>query len=316
MNKFLTYMVEKLGRGQPPTPTNIGWNVSPKINAVFRCGSLEDKESLFRGFVGELDKDEALKIATRCHREQTATVKSVFEKCDEKHHNFKNCVTAFIPNEYKEYTGLVAAKLMSKYNKPAFVLRKPDPTNYSGSFRSPIQILELINSSNLASARGHDMAAGVAMKASNVNKFFDWFDEQDLSGLIGEKQVTACLEPDDITVELCRACEDNEALWGHGLERPTFYISAVISPDDVQVFKKRNTTIKITVKNTEFLLFMATPEQELALTSNCKNRVEMVINLSTNEWNGVVKPQGKIKQIEVTPVEDKDDELDWESIFN
>lgn len=304
MNEFLTYMIEKLGRGEPPTPTNIAWNIAPKVNAVFRNGSAEDKENLFRGFVGEIGTDEALKIATRCHRQQSTIVKEVFEKCDKDCIIRQNFVCAFIENEHKEYTGLIAAKFMSKYNKPAFVLRKADPMNYSGSFRSTVPILDLINSSGLASGRGHSVAAGIFIKACNLEKFFVWLDEQELLGLAEKTEVTACLLPSQITVDLCKACENNNALWGNGVPEPTWFVSAIIAKCNIQVFEKRTTTVKITVDSVDFLLFMAKPEQVESLNFDGKKRIKMIVTLSTNEYMGNVSPQGKIKQFEISDIQD------------
>lgn len=313
MNEFLTYMVKKLGRGGLPTPTNIAWNISPKVNAVFRNGSKEDKNTLFNGFIGEIPPDEALKVATRCHRRQTEEVKAIFAECDKNCIEHKNSVVAFIDNQYKEYTGLIAAKFMSKYNKVAFILRKPDPTSIPGSFRSPVDILDLINDSGYASARGHGQAAGFMCKASNLERFFDWFNNQDLGELAGEIPVTAVLTPKQITNKLCKACEEYEDIWGHGVPEPTFYINAEIDETNVQVFEKRTTTVKITVNGVDFLLFMATPEQVDRLAQKGKKSLSLIVTLSTNEWNGVVKPQAKIKQFEVSKVEDKGES--WEDDF-
>lgn len=310
LNNFLTYMVNKLGRGEPPTPTNIAWNISPKVNAVFRNGTKDDKITLLQGFVGDIEPDQALKAATRCHRRQTEEVKEIFAECDKNCIEHQNSVVAFIDNQHKEYTGLIAAKFMSKYNKPAFVLRKPDPTSISGSFRSPIDILDLINHSSYASARGHGQAAGFMCKASNLERFFDWFDNQDLSKLSGETLVTAILSPKQITNKLCKACEDYKDIWGHGVPEPTFYINTEIDETNVQIFEKRTTTVKITVNGVDFLLFMATPEQVDRLTRKGKKNLSLIVTLSTNEWNGVVKPQGKIKQFEI---ENKDE--NWEDDF-
>lgn len=316
MNDFLTYMVNKLGRGEPPTPTNIAWNISPKVNAVFRNGTKDDKITLLQGFVGDIEPDQALKVATRCHRRQTKEVKALFTECDENCIEYKNSVVAFIDNQYKEYAGLIAAKFMSKYNKVAFVLRKPGPTNYSGSLRSPIDVLEIINESQLASCRGHGQACGIAIKASNLERFFDWFDNQDFNELSGEISVTAVLTPKQITNKLCKACEDYEDIWGHGVPEPTFYINAEIDETNVQVFEKRTTTVKITVNGVDFLLFMATPEQVDELTQKGRKSLSLIVTLSTNEWNGVVKPQGKIKQLEVGKIEDKNkSEESWMDDF-
>ena len=313
LNNFLTYMVNKFGRGEPPTPTNIAWNISPKVNAVFRNGTKDDKITLLQGFVGDVEPDQALKVATRCHRRQTEEVKEIFAECDKNCIKHQNSVVAFIDNQHKEYTGLIAAKFMSKYNKPAFILRKPDPTSISGSFRSPIDILDLINHSHYASARGHEQAAGFMCKASNLKRFFDWFDNQNISKLSGEIPVTAILTPKQITNKLCKACKDYKDIWGHGVPEPTFYINAEIDETNVQVFEKRTTTVKITVNGVDFLLFMATPEQVNRLTQKGKKSLSLIVTLSTNEWNGAVKPQGKIKQFEVSKVEDRDES--WEDDF-
>ena len=72
-------------------------------------------------------------------------------------------------------------------------------------------------------------------------------------------------------------------------------------------------TVKITTNGVDFLLFMATPEQVDRLTQKGKKNLSLIVTLSTNEWNGVVKPQGKIKQFEVSKAEDKDG--NWEDDF-
>ena len=305
MNNFLMYMVNKLGRGEPPTPMNIAWNISPKINAVFRNGTRSDKELLFKGFVDEVSPEEALKIATRCHRKQATEVKAIVEQSKNEYLNRKNCAVVFIDNEYKHYTGLIAAKFMSECNKTAFVLHKTNPTVFSGSLRSPVGVLKIINESQLASCRGHEQACGIAIKASNLERFFNWFDNQDISELSGGIPVTAVLTPNQITNKLCKACEDYKDIWGHGVPEPTFYINAEIDETNVQVFEKRTTTVKITVNDVDFLLFMAAPDQVDELTQKGKKSLSLIVTLSTNEWNGVVKPQGKIKQFEVGKVEDR-----------
>lgn len=306
-------MVNKLGRGEPPTPTNIAWNISPKVNAVFRNGTKDDKITLLQGFIGDIEPDQALKVATHCHRRQTKEVKAIFTECDENCIEYKNSVVAFIDNQYKEYTGLIAAKFMSKYNKVAFVLRKLDSTSISGSLRSSTNVLEIINKGGLASCRGHGQACGIAIKASNLERFFDWFDNQDLSELSSETPVTAVLTPKQITNKLCKTCEDYKDIWGHGVPEPTFYINTEIDETNVQVFEKRTTTVKITVNGVDFLLFMATPEQVDKLTQKGKKSLSLIVTLSTNGWNGVIKPQGKIKQFEVSKVEDREES--WEDDF-
>ena len=61
---------------------------------------------------------------------------------------------------------------------------------------------------------------------------------------------------------------------------------------------------------------MATPEQVDKLAQKGKKSLSLIATLSTNEWNGVVKPQGKIKQFEVSNVEEVDGTNEnWEDDF-
>ena len=52
---------------------------------------------------------------------------------------------------------------------------------------------------------------------------------------------------------------------------------------------------------------MATLEQAGKLAQKGKKSLSLIVTLSTNEWNGVVRPQGKIKHFEVDRFEDKDE---------
>lgn len=314
-NSFLKELQPLMVNRYGITPTGYSWAIIPLINSVCREQDTDEKYRLFDAFCGKADADDVIKMCRAAHRLQSDTVRKAVTDIEPTLDTSHKVIIGFADASLANQIGLIANKFMSKYRKPIILLREASSTTWSGSLRSPVPMADIINESGLAKAIGHDQACGVILKKSNLKKLVAYLDNADFP-LEPEIDVAACVKPEDVTVALCEVCESHNELWAQGIREPSFYISTVISPDDVQVFKKRNTTIKITVKNTEFLLFMATPEQELALTSNCKNRVEMVINLSTNEWNGVVKPQGKIKQIEVTPIEDKDDELDWDAIFN
>lgn len=58
---------------------------------------------------------------------------------------------------------------------------------------------------------------------------------------------------------------------------------------------------------------MATLEQAGKLAQKGKKSLSLIVTLSTNEWNGVIRPQGKIKQFEVSKAEDKEES--WEDDF-
>mgnify|MGYP006874333661 FL=1 len=310
MNEFLTYMVEKLGKGRPPSPTNVSWNVVPKINAVFRNGTQDDRAVLINGFMGNVEPETAIKVATRCHSKQTREVKALFDSAINNLNIYKNCVVAMINNEHKEYTGLLANKLMSKYNKTAFVFRKLDPCTLSGSYRSPVDIIGLLNGSGLITAQGHGCAAGCFLKVSNAKRFVKWFDEQQID-MVGVVEVAASIEPSQITQALCQICVDNEGLFGQGCPKPLFHCT--LTTPQIYVYRNRSTTVKLIQDGIEFIKFFVSNEEASQFEQADGKSIEVVVSLGLNEYNGQIKPQAVIERYEI--VDKKNDEFDWERIF-
>lgn len=311
MNEFLTYMVEKLGKGKPPSPTNIAWNVAPKINAVFRNGTQNDCCILLDGLLGEVDKDDCLRLATRCHNKQTREVRALFDAAIDKLNIYKKCVVAMIDNEHKEYTGLLANKIMSKYNKTAFVFRKLDPCTLSGSYRSPVDIIDLLNNSGLIKAQGHGCAAGCFLKVSNAKRFVKWFDEQDID-MAGVIEVAASIEPSQITHVLCQICVDNEGMFGQGCPKPLFHCT--LTTPQIYVYRNRSTTVKLIQDDVEFIKFFVNNEEASQFESAKGKSIEVVVSLGLNEYNGQIKPQAIIERFEIIDKKEND-EIDWEDIF-
>lgn len=294
------------------TPTGYSWAMIPLINAVCRKEETDEKYELFDAFSSHGDIESALKICRSAHRLQTETVKQAVEDVEPTLDLGHKVIIGFCDSGLANQIGLIANKFQDKYNKPTILLRQASFTTWSGSLRSPVDLTDVVNESGLAKAMGHNQAAGVLVRKSNLNRLIAYLDEADFP-LEPEIDVAGYITSQQINNKLCKACEDNAELWGQGLREPTFYINAEIDETNVQVFEKRTTTVKITVNGVDFLLFMATPEQVDGLTQKGRKSLSLIVTLSTNEWNGMVKPQGKIKQFEVGKVEDKDES--WEDDF-
>lgn len=313
MNEFLVYMNEKLNKGNSLNPKAIGWSLMPKINALVRLGNVEDKEAVFNGFVGNINKEEALKIANRCYRLQTAEVKRLVEELEPTiDHNHK-AIICFGNKEDASLLGLVANKFCGKYNKPTIILRELNSTTWTGSLRSPVDLAEKINDSRLAEAMGHSSAAGITIKKANLERFKDWLDTLDLS----EKpdiSVTACVEPENLNVNLMKSIADNKILWGKGVDAPTFYLRCNVSKDNVFVYEKNTTTIKVQLGDLACLKFFSTPRDVEAFREHDMFEIEMVVgDCGVNEWEGNVTPQCVIMDYEIHGVEDNEE--DWEELF-
>lgn len=315
MNEFLIYMQQKWGRGEEYTPHNISWNLSPKINAVQRSDNMEAKKQLFYGFVGEADKDEAIKIANKLHREQTERVKKIYQSLQEQIDLSKKAIIVFGEAEDANYLGLVANKIMGQYGKPVIVLREASSTTISGSVRSPFPLIEQINSSGLAQGQGHSSAFGILIKKSNLKRFIAWIDKLDVD-TNPDIPVTASIKPKQITLPLCHAVTDNMMLWAKGVDMPVFHVHGRVNKSDIQVFQKKTTTVKIVIDGIAFLLFMAKEDDVEKLMEYDVFDMDMVVRLDVNEWNGVESPQATIEEWEIRKIEDEDvSEESWMDLF-
>ena len=296
-------------------PTGYSWAMIPLINAICRQEKIDDKRKLFDAMSGHGDIDEAIKMCKSAHRLQADEVKQIMEEVEPTLDLNHKVVVGYAKPQDANLIGLVANKFMSKYHKPIILLRPMNTTTWSGSFRSPVPLNEIINNSGYGRALGHDFAAGVYVKKADLPKLIDYLDTIDFPDE-PEINVTACLNASDVNVKMCQMCEDNKELYGTGVPEPTFFFQGIIYPENVQMFKKRTTTIKVTLDGMDFLMFMANQDQIDDFTFSGPKLINIVATLSTNTWNNVTTKQGKIKNYSLDKIEEVDEtDGDWEDDF-
>lgn len=309
-NPLLKAMTKMNKRGN--TPNGYSFGLIPPINALQRSSNQEGKAIFFKALTGQGDIDEAVKVARKAHREQLSASKTMTEEIEPTLDTSKKAIIGFTNSDNKEYIGLVANKIMGKYHKPTILLREADSTTWSGSMRSPIPLKDIINESKLAICQGHQSAAGIFLKKSNLHKLAELLEGLDLEAE-PEIEVACELKPRQITKSLCNQVVSNETMWGQGLPKPKFYISAKVNANDIQIFKKKTTTVKLTLEGIDFIMFFAKEEDIEELTKYPEYNIEMLVELSLNEWNGVVSPQALICKYEVNEFEFEEE--DWEDLF-
>ena len=295
-------------------PTGYSWAMIPLINAICRQEKIDDKRKLFDAMSGHGDIEEVIKMCKSAHRLQADEVKQIMEEVEPTLDLSHKVVVGYAKPQDANLIGLVANKFMSKYHKPIILLRPMNTTTWSGSFRSPVPLNEIINNSGYGRALGHDFAAGVYVKKADLPKLIDYLDTIDFPDE-PEINVTACLNASDVNVKMCQMCEDNKELYGTGVPEPTFFFQDIIYPENVQMFKKRTTTIKVTLDGMDFLMFMANQDQINDFTFSGPKMVDIVATLSTNTWNNVTTKQGKIKNYSLDRVEVEAFNEDWEDDF-
>lgn len=294
------------------TPENISWDVAPKLNAVCRSDNQEAKDLVLRAFCGLIeDYNEVIKVIEQCYRKQKNDVKKAFESilnsCDEPLDNEK-VIIRFCENT--PYTGLIANKLMSHYNKPILLVHKNENGLCMGSGRSPIPIRKQIaDCKDIIFAQGHENAFGICWDVHKTTSLMGYLSHLDLD-YNAEYSVATILSPSHIPTWLFYETEKYQRCWGEEVQAPRFYIQRVrINSKDIRELGN-GTTLKFKYKDIDYLKFFAAKQDKelLSIGTNKPLIIDIIGSLGVNRYNGREYPQVKIDKFEI--VEER-----WESIW-
>lgn len=307
-NDMVFAMFEKFNKEQT-TPHGFSFGLIPIVNAVCRGDDTELKKELFECFCGL--NDDYAKVIDKCQKMKSHNDYLTRKMMDNLNiDNSHKCVVGFCEPENKELIGLVANKLQSKYGKPAFVLRELNEDKWTGSLRSPIPIGTLINDSGLGETHGHDKASGVVFNKADYNSFLEWFDTLDLNSGDTDKATAEISLKDG--GELCELIDKYRFMFAQGIPEPTFYFKFTAKQNEIQLFHKKTTTLKIVKKDLTFIKFNVSIDEEKELEGD-EIEVECICTLSVNEYNGEFTPQATIQKMELRGK--KPQEVKWEDLF-
>lgn len=309
-NPFIKYCLEHCcNRGV--NPEGVAFGIAPLANALARSDDQSTKRLFFDTLIGKIEPEAAVKAMKAVKSKQDYQVKKVVDKLSDGLDTSHKVIIGFGEPENKSYLGLVANKFCGKYNKPTFLLRELNSTTWSGSMRSPIDLLEIINESGLAKCQGHDAAAGITVKKSNLKRFARFLDGLDLD-VEPDIEVAAQIEPNNITRNLANVCVENNILWGKDVNKPLFHCT--LTTPQIYVYRNRSTTVKLVQDDIEFIKFFVNNEEASQFESAQGKSIEVVVSLGLNEYNGQIKPQAIIERYEI--VDKKENEIDWSEYFN
>lgn len=309
-NPFIKYCLEHCcNRGV--NPEGVAFGIAPLANALARSDDQSTKRLFFDALIGKIEPEAAVKAMKAVKFKQDYQVKKVVDKLSDGLDTSHKVIIGFGEPENKSYLGLVANKFCGKYNKPTFLLRELNSTTWSGSMRSPIDLLEIINESGLAKCQGHDAAAGITVKKSNLKRFARFLDGLDLD-VEPDIEVAAQIEPNNITHNLANVCVENNILWAKDVNKPLFHCT--LTSPQIYVYRNRSTTVKLIQDGIEFIKFFVNNEEASQFESAQGKSIEVVVSLGLNEYNGQIKPQAIIERYEI--VDKKENEIDWSEYFN
>ena len=329
---------------------SVAFYVAPYVNAICRSGTIEQKALVFKSMLkyqafkevlstkrghllGQKEQlvEQAMRVVTNVKNRQTkaqdnglATIENMIEQKD----LLKHKVLLFLlePGQVdRNIAGLIANKIMAKYQRPVCLLTKVTEFNqdtppweesneqgivfYQGSARG-CQKVGVTDFKSICAATGvtmyqtgHPNAFGLGILEQNIPAFIQKTD----AALVDMQDeavyyVDYIYDGDNIQPIDILTIADMQDLWGKDIDEPYLCIKGIcINSDMVTVYKKKDNTLKITLSNGISLMkFKATDEQcEMLQNSDGYYTLDIIGRANKNEWMGHVSAQIFIEDYEI-----------------
>ena len=293
---------------------SLGFGLGPRMNAAGRLETAEIALDMLRASDNEVAFEKAQQLDTMNlarRADQDKIYKEAIIQAEEQMNNPVLVVSD--PAWNHGIVGIVAAKLLEKYKKPAFVLQEMGKES-KGSARSygDFSAADAIRASDdiITKGGGHRLAAGVTLPTDRIEAFRArvnaFYEEQGLR--LSEQQQTllprddALAEIDHVNEELIEKLARLEP-FGSGNPQPVFR-STHLSVLHVRKMGTDGQHVKIDTqsgngKRMQFLAFNA-PERFFPEIGTI---IDAWYQPDINEWQGRKSVEGRLQHLEVREVE-------------
>jgi single-stranded-DNA-specific exonuclease len=253
----LQKLMQIAGVHPPILPEDIGYRLGPRLNAAGRLSTAEKSLRLLR----TEDESEATMLAAeldRQNRERQEVETQIFAAATEKINMEFNAVrdaaiVAGARGWHPGVLGIVASRLVRKYHRPTIVIGFDENGLGKGSGRS-IEGLNLVEALSRCADRldkygGHEMAAGLAIREENFDRFAEAF-RSTARELLSEEALQPCLRLDheltftDIDIEFLRWHEMLQP-FGNGNPQPLFFAREIEPVAPPRVVKEKHLIFRL-----------------------------------------------------------------------
>lgn len=287
---------------------SLGFVLGPRMNASGRLDTAQHALDMLLAVDNEVayEKAEQLDAMNIIRRSDQA---KIFKEAVVQAEQYKNDSVLVVSGADWNHgiVGIVAAKLLEKYQKPTYVLQEMGDVA-KGSARSfgGFSAVEAIRSADdiITRGGGHTLAAGVTLPTDNidafrakVNKFYKDQKLQNQKELLLTNADVEISDLSEITEELVTELTQLEP-FGHGNPEPVVKIKKVIVTDR-RLMGADNQHIKLQIKDglgkrMQMVAFSA-PGHFLV---EIGEQIDIMFQPSLNEWQGRKSVEGRLLHVE------------------
>ena len=290
------------------TSESIGFQIGPRLNAAGRIESAELALNLVRA----KSRVEAAALAQKLEvlngkrrDEQRAAVSEI-----EKRGVTEEPVIVEVGKWHEGIVGIVAGRLLEEYHKPTFVLSEVADGMLKGSGRSfgEFSLAEALSavSDTIVSGGGHAGAAGVRVEKDKLPEFTQAINDY-YKGLKLKDQQRFLKSGADLDVENLgefsrEFLEELKLLepFGEGNQEPIFCLKQV-EVMEVRRMGSEGNHLCLMVRGaddkTMKMVAFSAPDGWFRISPG--EKVDILIRVLENEWNGVVSVEGRVLEVAV-----------------
>ena len=303
-------LIESIGfKNSTITTSNIVFSVAPRINAVGRLGDAKRAVELLTSDDPAKLKELAYTLNTEntSRRELDKSITENAYKIHEEMNTGKDCFSIVLHNKnwHPGVIGIVAARLVEKYNLPSIVLTTVNNVA-KGSARSinGFNIYEALKKCEdlLIQFGGHYHAAGLEISLDNLDEFRTEFNRIAAEGLsqkdlLPEIEVDSVLSFSNITPQFIKMLSFFEP-FGPGNMTPVFKTDNVQIVGDVRYAKSNTHLFKVRDNESRKVfdtVFFSSADfhEQLTTGTNCN----ICYSIDKNVWNGNITYKLRIRDM-------------------
>ena len=308
---------------------NVAWYLVPPINSLIRIGNLEEKDKLFRAFIGddttfpykkrgsseEIEEDIYTHVSRLCKNTKSKQDRMRDVLCDELRAkvDMNDKVSLLVAdNSDSGIVGLSCSKLSDQIGRPCIIVKDIGGGKLSGSARNcrnsiVKDLKELVSSTNVFNfAAGHGNAFGCELNTDKLeearkalNEALEKYEYDDTI------YCDFILDAYDIDYEFIKTIDDHRHIWGQGVEEPTVAIENIeISTDDCVVMGKNFDSVAFMHCGVKYCKFKCSEDDDLLQFASGVGDDYATINIvgkcSINTYGGSSTAQVIIDDYEFT----------------
>ena len=336
-NPFMFEMWQKnmFKLGPNPTSWGVTFYIVPFVNAITRSGTLEEKELIFSSMLkfkafekilsnkrghkaGEMERlvDQAVRTCTNVKNRQSRAEEAGLELVEHliKDNNMmehKVLLFQLEPGQIKaEIRGLIANKIMARYQRPCCMLTKTTRDGietFEGSARGCDKV-GITEFKDICAATevcdytiGHQGAFGLGLRKDNIDAFVEKTDNllKDMSSepVYYVDYIWSANEADPTAII---DIAEMAPYWGKDMDEALVAIQGIQITKDMLTMMKSNTA-KIMLPNGVAMIKFRMPDEEFEKLYSEEGYVEInaICKCNKNEWNGNISAQLMLEDYEI-----------------